>query len=150
FRSTLDEALDASLLLCVADASDPTCDEQLEVTRTVLKEIGADTVPSLLVLNKVDLLDAAGVAAVSERHPGAVLISARDPQHVANLRQRVIDHFESRMQDAEFFIPYTKQALRKEVYGQARVLAETYDETGVTLRVRAMPAEVARLRQIFG
>ena len=47
FRSTLDEALEASLLLYVTDASDPTYDEQLQVTRDVLAEIGADKVPSL-------------------------------------------------------------------------------------------------------
>src|SRR6202041_1432345 len=52
FKSTLDEALEASLLLFVVDASDPTYQAQLEVSRSVLREIGADTVPSRLVLNK--------------------------------------------------------------------------------------------------
>ena len=54
FRSTLDEALEASLLLYVVDASDPTYESQLEVSRNVLKEIGADAVPSRLLLNKMD------------------------------------------------------------------------------------------------
>lgn len=150
FRSTLDEALEASLLLCVADASDPTYDEQLEVTRSVLKEIGADTVPTLLILNKVDVIDAERRTAISERHPDALLMSAKDPKDVATLRQRVIDFFESRMHDAELFISYAKQGLLKEVYAQARVLGENYDEAGVTLRVRALPGEVARLRQLLG
>ena len=57
FRSTLDEALEASLLLFVVDASDPTCESQLEVSRNVLKEIGADTVPSRLLLNKIDRVE---------------------------------------------------------------------------------------------
>src|SRR5512132_214628 len=56
FRSTLDEALEASLLLYVVDASDPTWNTQLEVTRTVLREIGADAVPTRLILNKADRL----------------------------------------------------------------------------------------------
>jgi GTP-binding protein HflX len=54
FRSTLAEALEASLLLFVVDASDPTYESQLEVSRSVLREIGADAVPSRLLLNKVD------------------------------------------------------------------------------------------------
>src|SRR5207237_8660044 len=57
FKSTLDEALHASLLLFTVDAADPTCEAQLEVTRGVLREIGAETVPSLLLLNKADRLD---------------------------------------------------------------------------------------------
>ncbi len=57
FRSTLAEALDASLLLYVVDASDPTYEAQLEVTRSVLHEIGADAVPSRLLLNKMDRVD---------------------------------------------------------------------------------------------
>ena len=54
FKSTLDEALEASLLLHVVDALDPTFASQLEVTRGVLAEIGADEVPAELVMNKVD------------------------------------------------------------------------------------------------
>src|SRR5277367_5949744 len=57
FRSTLDEALEASLLLYVVDASDPTHESELEVTRAVLHEIGADEGPSLLVLNKIDRVE---------------------------------------------------------------------------------------------
>src|SRR3954468_21892672 len=57
FRSTLDEALEASLLLYVVDASAPSHEAQLAVTREVLGEIGADAVPSLLLLNKIDRVD---------------------------------------------------------------------------------------------
>ena len=54
FKSTLDEALEASLLLHVIDASDPGFERQLEVTDGVLEEIGANVVPRLLVFNKID------------------------------------------------------------------------------------------------
>ncbi len=79
FRSTLTEALEASLLLFVVDASDPTYEAQLEVSRSVLREIGADAVPSRLVLNKMDRVDAAGRAALMEKHPDAILLSAHAP-----------------------------------------------------------------------
>ena len=69
FRSTLDEALEASLLLYVVDASDPTFEAQLEVTRNVLREIGAEVVPSRLLLNKVDRLDEAERAALAREAP---------------------------------------------------------------------------------
>jgi GTPase len=79
FRSTLDEALEASLLLYVADASDPSWEDQLEVTRAVLREIGAAEVPSLLLLNKSDRLDEATRRGLQARFPEALLLSAHAP-----------------------------------------------------------------------
>ena len=79
FRSTLDEALEASLLLFVVDASDPTYESQLEVSRSVLREIGADVVPSRLLLNKIDRVSEADRAALRAKHPDAILLSAKSP-----------------------------------------------------------------------
>ncbi len=150
FRSTLDEALEASLLLYVVDASDPTCDAQLEVTKGVLKEIGADTVPSLLLLNKADRLDPAAKQAVLARHPGAIVLSAHAPEDAAALRQTVIDFFESSMVEAELVIPYARQGSIGDVYETARIVSETFDETGRKLRVRSVPAAIAKLVRAFG
>ena len=83
FRSTLAEALEASLLLFVVDASDPTYESQLEVSRHVLREIGADVVPSRLLLNKIDRVSEAERAALREKHPDAILLSAKSPEDVA-------------------------------------------------------------------
>ena len=101
FRSTLDEALEASFLLYVADASDPTFRGQLEVTRTVLGEIGADAVPSRLLLNKVDRLDAAARGALAAEYPEAILLSAKEPADVAALRQTIVAFFEASMVEGE-------------------------------------------------
>jgi GTP-binding protein HflX len=149
FRSTLDEALEASLLLCVMDASDPTCDEQLEVTRTVLREIGADSVPTLLVLNKADKVDDATVAAALERHPEGFAMSAKRPEDIVRLRERIIEHFETAMVEAELFVPYGKQGRLGEIYENARIVSESYEEQGTRLVVRALPASMARLQQLF-
>jgi GTP-binding protein HflX len=149
FRSTLDEALEASLLLYVADASDPTCQAQLDVTREVLREIGAAEVPSLLLLNKVDRLDEAARGELKKRFPGAILLSAHSPADVAALRQSMLDFFEPQMVEAELLIPYASQGRIGEVYENARVLAETFDEAGRHMRVRSMPGAIARLTRSF-
>lgn len=149
FRSTLDEALEASLLLYVVDASDPTCQAQLDVTREVLREIGAAEVPSLLLLNKVDRLDAPAREALRARFPGAIQLSARAPGDVAALRQAILDFFEARMVEAEFVIPYASQGRIGEVYEAARVLSETFDEAGRSVRVRSTPGAIARLVRAF-
>ena len=147
FRSTLAEALEASLLLFVVDASDPTHEAQLEVSRGVLREIGADVVPSRLVLNKLDRVDAAGRAALREKHPDAILLSAHAPEDVSALRDTIIAFFEAAMVEDVLVLPYAKQGLIGEVYDSARVLSEGYDETGRVLKVRGLPGAIARLRR---
>ncbi|MGI3776531.1 MAG: GTPase HflX [Janthinobacterium lividum] len=147
FRSTLAEALQASLLLYVVDCSDPTHAAQLEVSRDVLREIGADAVPSRLVLNKSDRLDDSTRAALREAHPDAIMLSAHTPDDVAALRETIIAYFEERMVDDELVLPYSRQNLLGEVYESARVLSEDYDETGRVLHVRGLPGALARLRR---
>jgi len=149
FRSTLDEALEASLLLYVADASDPSWEDQLEVTRAVLREIGAAEVPSLLLLNKIDHVDQATRRVLRKRFPEAILLSAHAPVDVASLRQAVLDFFEALMVEADLQIPYARQGLVGEVYESARVLSETFDEAGRTVRVRSLPGAVAKLVRRF-
>lgn len=146
FRSTLDEALEASLLLFVADASDPTFRDQLAVTRGVLGEIGAGDASSLLLLNKADRLAQEQREELLLEYPEAVVMSAKDPADVAALRERIVAFFEASMVDGELRVPYGKQGLIGEVYESARVLAEEYDEEGAKLRVRAHPAAIERLR----
>ncbi len=147
FRSTLAEALEASLLLFVVDASDPTYEAQLEVSRSVLREIGADAVPSRLLLNKMDRVDAAGRALLMAKHPDAILLSAHAPEDVSALRDSIIAFFEAAMVEDVLVLPYAKQGLIGEVYESARVLSEGYDETGRVLRVRGLPGAITRLRR---
>ena len=150
FRSTLAEALEASLLLFVVDASDPTYEAQLEVSRSVLREIGADTVPSRLVLNKMDRLDAAAHAALIAKHPDAILLSAHAPEDVSALRDTIIAFFEAAMVEDVLVLPYAKQGLIGEVYETARVLSEEHNETGRVLKVRGLPGAITRLRRSIG
>ena len=147
FRSTLAEALEASLLLYVVDASDPTYEAQLEVSRSVLREIGADTVPSRLVLNKMDRVAPAARAALLAKHPDAILLSAHAPEDVRALRDTLIAFFEAAMVEDVLVVPYTKQSLIGEVYESARVLSEDYNEAGRVLTVRGLPGAIARLRR---
>jgi GTP-binding protein HflX len=149
FRSTLDEALEASLLLYVVDASDPTFSAQLEVTRKVLADIGAGEVESLLLLNKADRLDAAGRGALAQSFPQARVLSAHSPIDVAALRAVIIEHFERAMTQTELRVPYANQGRLGEVYEHARVVSEAFDETGRLLTVRGLPAALARLRAAF-
>jgi GTPase len=147
FRSTLAEALEASLLLFVVDASDPTCESQLDVSRNVLREIGADIVPSRLLLNKIDRVTEEDRAAFRAKHPDAILLSAKLPEDVAALRDTIIAFFETAMVEDQLVLPYAKQRLLSEVYDNVRVLSEDYDAIGRIIKLRGLPDEIARLRR---
>ena len=110
FKSTLDEALEASLLVHVVDASDPGFERQLRVTEEVLDEIGAQDLPRLLVLNKIDragdaALQAEREAALRAQHPGSIVMSARREGDVAKLREAILAFFQQRLAEAELFVP---------------------------------------------
>jgi GTP-binding protein HflX len=112
----------------------------------VLREIGADVVPSRLLLNKIDRVSEADRAALRARHPDAILLSARLPEDVAKLREMIIAFFEAAMVEDQLVLPYAKQGLLSVVYENARVLSEDYDATGRIMRVRGLPDAIARLR----
>jgi GTP-binding protein HflX len=154
FKSTLDEALDASLLLHVIDASDPGFERQLEVTDKVLKEIGADVVPRIRVFNKIDHVgdetaQAECAADLRTRYPDCVVMSARRPDEVAQLRQTIIAFFQQDLVEEELFLPWSAQQLRGEIYANCQVLDERGDGDGAFFRVRGEAETLARLREQF-
>jgi GTP-binding protein HflX len=111
----------------------------------VLDEIGAQG-PRLLLLNKIDRVDAERREALRAGFPDALLLSARDPEDVARLHGRIRDFFERDMVEAELRIPYAQQKLVAEIHASCRVLSESHDEHGTKLRLRARPEVLARLR----
>lgn len=137
FKSTLDEALNASLLLFVVDASDPSFRSQLEVTQKVLTEVGATDVPSLLVMNKRDQLTDEQIISLKTEFPDAIFISTRDKEDLKKMRDQIMTYFESDMIDTDIFIPYQVKGIIGEIRDRIRVLNESYDGKGVTLQVRA-------------
>jgi len=155
FKSTLDEALEASLLVHVVDASDPGHERQLEVTHAVLTEIGAGEVPRLLVFNKIDRVgdeaaQAAQARALGARWPEALVLSAKRPADVARLRQALCDHFAGSFVAGELVVAPDRQELRGEIFAACHVEDERWDERGAVFRVRAHPQALARLRTRLG
>jgi len=148
FKSTLDEALEASLLVHVVDASDPGFERQLAVTDEVLDEIGAQAVPRLLVFNKIDR--GGDEAALRAKHPGCLVMSARRPGDVAKLHGAIAAFFQRDLVEAELFLPWNAQKTRGEVFDTCRVLEERSDAAGVFLRIRGEPEAVKRLSEQFG
>jgi GTP-binding protein HflX len=145
FRSTLEEASDADLLLHVVDASDAAFREHMRVTGEVLGEIGASAT-SLILLNKIDRVDEAGRAALTAEVPDAVQLSAKRPDDVLALRDRIVAHFEGALEDAELHVPWAAHRLVHVIHENCRVLSETHDDAGTLITVRAPATTVTRLR----
>jgi GTP-binding protein HflX len=137
FRSTLEEAAGADLLLHVVDAADPAHADHIAVTREVLAEIGADAVPAWIVMNKIDRVEAADRAALAARDPGALQLSAKDRADVAALRERLVAHFAGAVEEAELVVPWAAQRVVHQIHERTTVLAEAHEADGTRLRVRA-------------
>jgi GTP-binding protein HflX len=146
FKSTLDEALNASLLLFVVDAADDQFRSQLEVTKKVLTEVGATDVPHLLVLNKQDKLSDTEKSQLKSEFPEAFFLSTRSKDDLKLLREKILGYFEEDMVDEDIFVPYHAKGIIGEVRSQMRVLDEKYDENGVKLKVRATEEKLKRIK----
>jgi GTP-binding protein HflX len=147
FRSTLDEAADADLLLHVVDASDPAHPDQLAVTREVLGEIGADAVETWLVLNKIDRVDEGGRAALVDHYGDALQLSAKNKDDVAMLRDKLIERFAGALEEAELAVPWAQQRMIHQIHERTTVLGEDHDEHGTRIRVRAPARTLEDLRR---
>lgn len=154
FKSTLDEALDASLLLHVIDASDHGFERQLEVTDEVLAQINAQDVPRIRVFNKIDYVGDAQAQAECEtklrdKYPGCIVMSARRPDDVAKLHAAIVAFFQKDLVEIELFLPWSAQQLRGEIYTNCQVLEERADGEGAFFRVRGESATVKKLSEKF-
>jgi GTP-binding protein HflX len=152
FKSTLDEALDAALLLHVIDASDPGFERQLEVTDKVLREIGADEVPRFRVFNKIDHVGDEAAQAECEamlraKYPDCIVMSARRPDEVAKLRASIVAFFQQDLIEAELFLPWSAQQLRGDIFSRCEVIEERADEDGAFFQVRGEADTLTALRE---
>ena len=148
FKSTLDEALEASLLLHMVDASDPALEAHMETTLEVLGEIGAGEIPMQLVLNKRDRVeDPARVEELRARYPEALVVSSKDPADVGAVRQVILDHFEGQREDAWITVPHHLGAVRAMLLAGAELLEDRYDDGAGHYHVLATKALLARVRE---
>ena len=152
FQSTLTEAREATLLLHVVDASDPRRDEHIAQVNEVLAQIGAQSIPQVLVYNKIDRL---GRAPGIERSPAGeattVWISAAERQGLDLLIRVVAERLARSTRDARVRLPPGAGALRSRLYAAKVVRAERAGEDGsIELAVQMPDAEVLALARTPG
>jgi GTPase len=144
FAATLEEALEADLILHVADASVPE-DEMaamLSAVDEVLAEIGADDRPRLLALNKVDLLDEEARRALSFRHPRAIQVSAATGEGLEELADAIEGRFLSSLRPMDLLVPYGEGGRLSELHDLAGEMEREDTAEGVRVKAR-VPTGVA-------
>jgi GTP-binding protein HflX len=146
FRSTLDVAVDADLLVHVVDASAPDVGGNIRAVREVLAEIGADGVPELLAFNKSDLAPDAAERLVA-MHEGSVAMSAVTGEGTDRLLATIGDRLRSLTEVVELVIPYERGDLLAAAHRAGEVLRESPGEGGMHLRGRFDDAAVGRFRE---
>jgi GTP-binding protein HflX len=148
-HSTLAEAQDASLLLYVVDASDPSFRAQLDVVHEVLNEVGVEDSKKLLVLNKSDQLSTEQQQALMEEFPEAMMTSTRNPADVIKLHKYIVSVAESDMIEEEIIIPYTANGIIGEIRSSMSVTKEEYEYEHIKFTVRSNHIELQRLKKLM-
>jgi GTPase len=146
FKSTLEVVGESDLLLHVVDGSAVDPQGEIDAVRTVLAEIGADQVPELLVVNKLDLAPE-DVKRVVASHPGSVAVSARTGEGIDALLQAAADRVRALATVVELLVPYTRGDVLAAVHREGEVVSRSNEEGGVRVRARLEAASAGRLAE---
>ena len=144
FRSTLEVAASADLLVHVVDASGADPDGHIEAVAEVLSDIDAEEVPQLLVFNKADQAPEAAARLVAS-NPGSVAVSAVTGEGIDELLLAVGDRLRALSTVYELFIPWSRGDALAAAHREGEVLVEITEEGGMRLRARLEPASASRL-----
>ena len=147
FKSTLDEVLEADLLLHVVDVSHSAFRSQMATTEQVLRDIGAGDIPTLMVFNKIDRLTdpiLPKILRAAYRH--SVFVSALSDEDMMGLRRHVLKYFEENMVRATIAVRPDDQPTLSRIYQSCLILSTDFSvQDEARFEVRAAPAVLAKL-----
>ncbi|MFB3881957.1 MAG: GTPase HflX [Armatimonadota bacterium] len=151
FRATLEEVVEADVLVHLVDASHPQMADQTDAARRVLAELGCAGKPTVMAYNKADLVrDRQRLAELMARQEHATAISATTGEGLPELLRLVSERLEQSLVPIALTLPWAAQDLLSEVHQRGRVLSEQFQEQGVALSAR-VPADIAqRLQRAAG
>ena len=127
FKSTLEEAAGADVILHVCDSASPDIEEQTRVTRELLSELGCDGIPVVTVLNKSDISDFDG----SSLKEGTVLISAKDGTGLDRLLEELAKALPDTARRMKLRLPFSEAGLLARIRAEGGVFSEEYTADGI-------------------
>ena len=144
FAATLEETLAGDLVLLVVDASsgEEGLTRQLEEVRAVLAGIGADAIPQMLVVNKIDAVDALARRRLQNRFPDAVLISALTGENLDELKHRIAEFFSGRYIDVRLLLPHAEGSELSALYATGAPITAREDAAEGVLVTARLPRDL--------
>jgi GTP-binding protein HflX len=140
FKATLEEVVQADLLLHVVDVSHPLAAEQIEAVNTVLEEIKAAGKPTLMVFNKIDQLGSDGNGQrLLEKYPHAVAVSAKTGEGLPALLAELNNQVRPMREFMELFVPHESSAVIARLHAVGQVLERDYNGEKAWFKVRIPP-----------
>lgn len=130
FKSTLEEAANADVILNICDISDPNVGTQIQVTRDLLQELGCAEIPVITVYNKIDKVS---FDIMTNSNQNTVYISAKQNQGVDSLLSCIARVLADKSKKMKLLIPYTDGAVIDRIRKQGKVLSEEYAENGTLI-----------------
>jgi GTP-binding protein HflX len=141
FKATLEEVVQADLLLHVVDVSHPQAEEQIRSVDDVLKEIGAEGKPTLMVFNKIDRLNGnrAILSRFLERHPHGVAIAAETGEGVLALLEELGSQVRPLREFLELAVPHEQTGVIARLHEVAQVVERNYASSSARFKARIPP-----------
>jgi len=135
FRSTLEEVLEADLLLHVVDTSHPQAAAQMIAVNQLLREINAEHLPVFIVFNKMDLPEAhAALPLLCSDWPDHLAVSARNGIGLAELLNRIDEVIRGGHQRLELILPFGTEKILSNIRSHGKIEAEEYTSEGIRIR----------------
>lgn len=149
FKSTLDEVLEADLLLHVVDVSHQRYKDHIAITESVLEEIGAGHIPQILIFNKADRLSDPFLPRVLRAaYPKSMVISAQKHEDVLALREHIYSFFRNNFKTYDVTVAVNQQAIQSLIYNNCLILRTDYNDAGeVSFRVQSSHEVYEKLKK---
>lgn len=137
FKTTLESALEADLLVIVCDVSHPQYQKHLEVTENVLSELGITDKEKMIVFNKSDLLKGPFEGGLKSRnYQDSFVVSTLNDQHMKDLRKSMIDFFLDKQQAYDLFVDYSLGNIHAKIKGQTNIIKTHHYEKGIHYHIK--------------
>ena len=137
FKTTLESAMEADLLIIVCDISDPNYQKHLRVTQEVLKDLKIEDKEQIIVFNKKDILnDPVRARIIMRNYPDSFLVSSYEEEDMKDLRNYIISFFLSKQDHYDLFIPYEAGEAHSKIRANANIMNTVSHEQGIFYRIR--------------
>lgn len=148
FKSTLEEVVEADILLHVVDVSHPLFEEQIQVVNETLEDLQANEKPTILVFNKTDKLEDRGIVShLSKHYPNAVCISAARGINMSSLEEKITTLLNANIVEQTMTFSQSDYQIISQIHEMAEVLDKQYEGNDITIRFRMNTIHADRLKK---